>query len=72
MGNKQKVTAFSMAEFLRTATLSENTQRQIWRDQELLARATQRSPAIQDTPHELEVVDIEMTDDQDLQVYGDF
>ena len=71
MGKKQKMTALSMAEFLSTAALSENTQRQIWRDQEQLARTLSELPVIE---NEIEHngIQVGVTDSQDLQTYGDF
>jgi putative transposase len=71
MGKKQKMTALSMAQFLDKATLSENTQRQIWRDQEQLARASNESPVIENK-FEPDIIEIEVSDGQRLQVYGDF
>jgi putative transposase len=72
MGKKQSMTAQVMAEFLRQASFSEETQRQIWRDQELLARANLSSPAIKDVQEVSEHSDIEISHVQDLQIYEDF
>lgn len=76
MGQKQEITAQSMAEFLRQASLSEETQRQIWRDQELQARAQLESPAAETVEipdiSDAEIVDAEIVIEDELQVYGDF
>jgi hypothetical protein len=72
MGKKQKLTAHTMATFLREASLSEELQRQIWRDQELLARANLESIPVHNIEQVSEIYDVDTTNDQDLQVYKDF
>jgi len=74
MGQKQDITAQSMAEFLRQASFSEETQRQMWRDQELRARAQLESPATVAAEEIPDIVDVDVieVDNQELQVYGDF
>ncbi|ACT47391.1 Mu transposase C-terminal domain-containing protein [Methylotenera mobilis] len=72
MSKKQKLTAHTIAAFLREASLSEELQRQIWRDQELLARANLESKPMQDVEQESDIYDMDTTNDQDLQVYEDF
>lgn len=73
MGKKQKLTSIAVAEFLRTASLSENTQRQIWRDQELRAREAAAPAFIGNTTQEVEIDEIDVTDDDlALEVYGEF
>lgn len=77
MGQKQDITAEAMAVFLRQASFSEETQRQIWRDQEHQARARLESPQTKEDERlsdivDAEILDAEIVDDQDLQVYGDF
>ena len=71
MGKKQKLTALSMAEFLRQASFSENTQRQIWRDQEQHARSLSEWPVLENAP-DREFIEIDVMDVQNLQTYGDF
>jgi hypothetical protein len=74
MGQKQDITAQSMAEFLRQASFSEETQRQMWRDQELQTRARLESPATVAAEEIPDIVDVDVieVDNQELQVYGDF
>lgn len=73
MGRKQKITAGTIAHFLRTAEITARTQQQIWRDNEHMAAYPPASPLTANDMVEVEVDGpMGIEDDADLQVYGDF